>query len=77
MEGRHCLSEKKTSEQIEEFEEDDGYLMTFVHDEKIDESRFVLMDAKSLDLSVLAEVRLPRRIPYGFHGIFPRDHENL
>ncbi|GLT44447.1 hypothetical protein SLA2020_183450 [Shorea laevis] len=75
--GEPLFVRKQTSEQIEESEEDDGYLMTFVHDEKIDESRFVLMDAKSPDLSVLAEVRLPRRIPYGFHGIFSRDHENI
>ncbi|GLT81924.1 hypothetical protein SLE2022_003470 [Rubroshorea leprosula] len=75
--GETLFVRKQTSEQIEESEEDDGYLMTFVHDEMTDESSFLLMDAKSPDLSVLAEVRLPRRIPYGFHGIFSRDHENI
>ncbi|CAN1143907.1 Probable carotenoid cleavage dioxygenase 4, chloroplastic [Linum perenne] len=51
-------------------EEDDGYLVTYVHDEINGESRFLVMDAKSPELEVVAAVRLPRRVPYGFHGIF-------
>ncbi|MQL92044.1 hypothetical protein Taro_024661 [Colocasia esculenta] len=33
------------------------------------------MDAKSPELDVVAEVLLPRRVPYGFHGIFLRESE--
>lgn len=51
-------------------EEDDGYLVTYVHDERKEESRFVVMDASSPELEVVTEVALPRRVPYGFHGIF-------
>ncbi|KAM0943307.1 putative oxidoreductase [Dioscorea sansibarensis] len=51
-------------------EEDDGYLVTYVHDERKEESRFVVMDARSPELEVVTEVALPRRVPYGFHGIF-------
>nr|AXQ00539.1 ccd4 [Lycoris longituba] len=50
--------------------EDDGYVVSYVHDEKRDESRFVVMDAKSPELEIVAEVLLPRRVPYGFHGLF-------
>jgi carotenoid cleavage dioxygenase len=47
--------------------EDDGYLMTFVHDAESDTSQFVIMDAASMDDTPVASVQLPR-IPSGFHG---------
>nr|AMY62111.1 putative carotenoid cleavage dioxygenase 4 [Musa troglodytarum] len=51
-------------------EEDEGYVVSYVHDEGSGESRFVVMDARSPDLDIVAEVLLPRRVPYGFHGLF-------
>ncbi|XP_010910622.2 9-cis-epoxycarotenoid dioxygenase NCED1, chloroplastic [Elaeis guineensis] len=51
-------------------EEDAGYLVSYVHDEGSGESRFVVMDARSPELDVVAEVLLPSRVPYGFHGLF-------
>lgn len=51
-------------------DEDDGYVITIVHDENTKESRFIVMDATSNDLNVVAAVSLPRRVPYGFHGLF-------
>ncbi|KAL6321396.1 hypothetical protein AAG906_016494 [Vitis piasezkii] len=48
---------------------DDGYIVSYVHDEKSGASRFVVMDAKSQTLDVVATVKLPRRVPYGFHGL--------
>ncbi|EPS58741.1 hypothetical protein M569_16072, partial [Genlisea aurea] len=51
-------------------DEDDGYVLSYIHDENIGESSFIIMDAKSPELDVLATVKLPRRVPYGFHGIF-------
>lgn len=51
-------------------EEDDGYLVTYVHDENTMESWFWVMDAKSPALDIVARVRLPGRVPYGFHGLF-------
>ncbi|KAJ0970974.1 hypothetical protein J5N97_018933 [Dioscorea zingiberensis] len=53
-----------------EGEEDDGYLVSYVHDEISGESRFFVMDARSPELEIVAEVVLPRRVPYGFHGLF-------
>lgn len=46
--------------------EDDGWLLNFVHDNEADESLFVVLDAR--DLSEVATVTLPRRVPFGFHG---------
>jgi carotenoid cleavage dioxygenase len=48
-------------------DEDDGYLMTFVYDSDRDASRFVVLDAKTMDPEPIASVDLPR-IPFGFHG---------
>ncbi|KAI3439747.1 uncharacterized protein J3R85_004391, partial [Psidium guajava] len=58
-----------------EAKEDDGYIVSYVHNEKVNESRFLVMDAKSPDLDVVAAVRLPQRVPYGFHGIFVRESD--
>ncbi|KAI3468523.1 hypothetical protein Pfo_025186 [Paulownia fortunei] len=56
-------------------EEDDGYVVTYVHNENTGESRFLVMDAKSPNLDIVAAVRLPRRVPYGFHGLFVRESD--
>ncbi|KAG5525008.1 hypothetical protein RHGRI_031629 [Rhododendron griersonianum] len=53
-----------------EAEEDDGYVVTYVHNENTGESRFLVMDAKSPNLDTVAAVKLPRLVPYGFHGLF-------
>ncbi|KAK6251612.1 hypothetical protein SCA6_005617 [Theobroma cacao] len=58
-----------------EAEEDDGYLLTYVHNENTGESRFLVMDAKSPNLDIVATVKLPQRIPYGFHGLFVKESE--
>jgi len=52
--------------------EDDGYLMTFVHDADTDTSRFVVFDATTMSAEPLASVDLPR-IPSGFHGSWIED----
>lgn len=48
--------------------EDDGYLVSFVHDEREARSEVVVYDAASLDPEPLARVLLPRRVPLGFHA---------
>ncbi|KAM1097201.1 hypothetical protein ACFX13_014949 [Malus domestica] len=56
-------------------EEDDGYVVSFVHDEKTGESKFLVMDAKSPQLDIVAALKLPRRVPYGFHGLFVKESD--
>ncbi|XP_015084378.1 probable carotenoid cleavage dioxygenase 4, chloroplastic [Solanum pennellii] len=58
-----------------EANEDDGYVMLYVHNEKTEESNFLVMDATSPSLDIVANVKLPRRVPYGFHGIFVRESD--
>ena len=48
--------------------EDEGYLMTFVHDAATRCSEFVILDAQHVAAEPLARVQIPRRVPYGFHG---------
>lgn len=58
--------------------EDDGVLVTYVHDENKNQSWFLVIDA--LDLTTVAWVKLPGRVPYGFHGLFVKQsqlHQNV
>lgn len=56
--------------------EDDGYILAFVHDEKTGNSEMEIVNAMTLKLE--ASVKLPSRVPYGFHGTFisNKDLEN-
>jgi carotenoid cleavage dioxygenase len=49
-------------------DEDDGWLMTFVHDEGENTSELVIVNARSIEGEPIARIHLPRRVPYGFHG---------
>ena len=65
-EARFVAAEKSASE-------DDGYLMTFVHDENTNTSHLSILDASDVAAEPLAEVHLPRRVPAGFHGSWIAD----
>ncbi|KAK6132096.1 hypothetical protein DH2020_034162 [Rehmannia glutinosa] len=49
-------------------EEDDGYILAFTHDEKTWKSELQIVNAMTMKLE--ATVKLPSRVPYGFHGTF-------
>lgn len=49
-------------------DEDEGFLMSYVYDAARDGSDLVILDAGRLDGPPVARVRLPRRVPFGFHG---------
>ncbi|KAL2473805.1 putative 9-cis-epoxycarotenoid dioxygenase NCED5 [Forsythia ovata] len=49
-------------------EEDDGYILSFVHDENAWKSELQIINGRSLNLE--ASIKLPSRVPYGFHGTF-------
>ncbi len=49
-------------------DEDDGWLLSLVLDRAADRSELVVLDARDLAAAPLARVRLPRRVPVGFHA---------
>ncbi len=48
--------------------EDDGWLVTYVHDVASGPSDLVVLDAQDLTRPAVATVTLPQRVPIGFHG---------
>lgn len=53
--------------------EDDGYVLCFVHDESrgsVDGTSSELLVVNAGDMRSEAAVKLPGRVPYGFHGTF-------
>jgi 8'-apo-carotenoid 13,14-cleaving dioxygenase len=54
-------------------EEDDGWLVTYVHDLAAGTAEFVVIDAQDFDRGYVARVPLPQRIPFGFHGNWVSD----
>ncbi|XP_010241258.1 PREDICTED: carotenoid 9,10(9',10')-cleavage dioxygenase 1 [Nelumbo nucifera] len=56
-------------------EEDDGYLIFFVHDENTGKSAVNVIDAKTMSADPVAVVELPHRVPYGFHAFFVTEEQ--
>ncbi|KAK9284089.1 hypothetical protein L1049_012349 [Liquidambar formosana] len=56
-------------------EEDDGYLIFFVHDENTGKSSVNVLDAKTMSSDPVAVVELPHRVPYGFHAFFVTEEQ--
>lgn len=48
--------------------EGEGWLLSFVHDHATDTSDLVILDALDLGRGPVAEIRMPRRVPHGFHA---------
>lgn len=48
--------------------EDDGWLMSLVHNEATERGELLVLDAASPEEGPVATVKLPNRIPAGFHG---------
>ena len=48
--------------------EDEGYLMLYVYDKESNKSDLVIFDAQSIKSGPRATVKLPQRVPFGFHG---------
>jgi carotenoid cleavage dioxygenase len=48
--------------------EDDGWLLSIVHDRPTDTSRLLVLSAQDLSSGPVASVHLPRRVPAGFHA---------
>jgi carotenoid cleavage dioxygenase len=48
--------------------EDEGWVISYVYDPKRDLSDVVILDAQDFTGEPIATIRLPVRVPFGFHG---------
>ncbi|KAI5073066.1 hypothetical protein GOP47_0011079 [Adiantum capillus-veneris] len=55
--------------------EDDGFLICFVHDEGTGKSEVCVYDAKTMVPEPVGVVKLPCRVPYGFHAFFVSEEQ--
>ncbi|XP_057434748.1 carotenoid 9,10(9',10')-cleavage dioxygenase 1-like [Lotus japonicus] len=51
-------------------EEDDGWVITFVHNEDTNTSQVHIIDTKKFSGETVVKITFPHRVPYGFHGAF-------
>jgi hypothetical protein len=49
-------------------DEDDGYVVTFADSNAPHNSEVVILDAKNFAAGPIARVRIPQRVPVGFHS---------
>ncbi|EPC03293.1 hypothetical protein L861_17270 [Litchfieldella anticariensis FP35 = DSM 16096] len=49
-------------------DEDEGWVLSYLYDERDDCSRLAVLDAQSFDTAPLAMVTLPQRVAFGAHG---------
>jgi carotenoid cleavage dioxygenase len=49
-------------------EEDEGWILSLVHERESRKSKLIIIDAQSFDQPPVAEVIIPQRVPYGAHG---------
>ncbi|MFI2027622.1 carotenoid oxygenase family protein [Streptomyces buecherae] len=55
--------------------EDDGWILSVVHDGNTGRGELVVLDAADVTAAPVARVHLPRRVPFGFHGNWIADNE--
>lgn len=53
--------------------EGEGWLLCFAYDRSRDASDFVVLDATDVAAGPVARIKLPGRVPYGFHGWWVAD----
>ncbi|MSP92634.1 MAG: hypothetical protein EXR79_12665 [Myxococcales bacterium] len=53
--------------------EDEGWLLSFLYDATTNRSELLVLDATNLAAKPVARVLLPRRVPFGFHGLWVAD----
>jgi carotenoid cleavage dioxygenase len=50
--------------------EGEGFVLTYAFDRTRDNSDLLIFEALDIAKGPIAQVHLPRRVPYGFHGVF-------
>jgi carotenoid cleavage dioxygenase len=71
--GRHPGEMVFVADPARSDQEDGGWLLGLVHDDAVDRTSLVVLDAQRVGDPPVAQVHVPRRIPYGFHGTWSAD----
>jgi carotenoid cleavage dioxygenase len=58
-----------------DMDEDDGYLVTFMHDGNDWTSHCLIFDAKDIEQGPITKIRMPRRFHIGFHAMWVRGED--
>ena len=53
--------------------EDDGYVICFVYDKTTHSSECVILDAQKFTDEPVARIKIPQRVPHGFHAAWVPD----
>ncbi|BFG18553.1 hypothetical protein CerSpe_048300 [Prunus speciosa] len=70
FEGNNFCSGSVFVPRHEGTEEDDGWVISFVHNEETDVTQVHVIDARKFEGEAIAKLTLPQRVPYGFHATF-------
>ena len=57
--------------------EDEGYLLLYVYNKETNKSDLVIFDAQSIQSGPRSTVKLPQRVPFGFHGSWAVSYTHL
>jgi hypothetical protein len=67
-EGKPGPDETADPADLDEGEEGDGWVLSVIYRGGTDRSDLAIYDAQNLGAGPIALARLPRRVPFGFHG---------
>jgi carotenoid cleavage dioxygenase len=62
--GSECVFVPRAADSAE----GDGWVLTYVWDAQSNTSDLVIIDTSNFDGEPVAKVKLPVRVPFGFHG---------
>lgn len=55
--------------------EDDGWLLTLIHDHQENTSELLVIDAQNFTAEPVAKIMIPQRVPYGFHSVWVSEQQ--
>ena len=72
--GEHCESgEAVFAPRINASAEDDGYVICFVYNKNTHSSECHILDAQNFAAEPVARIKIPQRVPHGFHAAWVAD----
>lgn len=71
--GGECFYQQRDGSNPDVNGEDDGYLMTAVHDWKTNTSQLMMWDAKTMECTMKADLK--QNVPHGYHSYFVHEDD--